>query len=336
MAYVVTGAAGFIGSNIVRALNDRGEREIIAVDNLENGGKFTNLADCEILAFWDKSEFLSAIGKGEFSSGIRAFFHQGACSDTMESNGRYMMQNNYRYSMQILDHCRGHGIPLIYASSAAVYGGSSTFRESREFELPLNVYGYSKFLFDQHVRSVLIKAGSQVAGFRYFNVYGPRESHKARMASVAWHFFNQYIGSGKVRPFVGSGGYADGAQLRDFVSVEDVVQVNLFFLDHPELSGIFNLGTGRAQTFNDIAVCVVNTCRSAQGLPALTLDEMRTQRVIEYAPFPNALLGKYQHFTQADIGSLRAAGYVSPFLSVEQGVARYCEWLLSNAGPVSS
>ena len=336
MTYVVTGAAGFIGSNIVRALNDRGERKIIAVDNLEKGGKFSNLADCEILDFWDKTEFLRAIENGEFRSGIRAVFHQGACSDTMESNGRYMMQNNYRYSMQVLDHCRGHGIPLIYASSAAVYGGSNIFRESREFELPLNVYGYSKFLFDQHVRRVLTKEGSQVAGFRYFNVYGPRESHKARMASVAWHFFNQYVGSGKVRPFEGSGGYADGEQVRDFVSVEDVVRVNLFFLDHPEISGIFNLGTGRAQTFNDVAKCVVNTCRSASGFTALTLDEMRVQGVIEYAPFPGALLGKYQHFTQADIGSLRAAGYESPFLTVEQGVERYCRWLLSNASPVSA
>ena len=336
MAYVVTGAAGFIGSNLVRALNARGERDIIAVDNLEKSTKFTNLVDCEILGFWDKSEFLDAIEAGEFKSGVKAFFHQGACSDTMESDGRYMMHNNYRYSMRILEHCRENGIPLIYASSAAVYGGSSVFRESREFELPLNVYGYSKFLFDQHVRRVLTENGTQVTGFRYFNVYGPRESHKARMASVAWHFFKQYLDTGKVKPFEGSGGYPDGAQLRDFVSVEDIVRVNLYCLDHPEISGIFNLGTGRAQTFNDVAVCVVNTCRAVRGLPVLTVDELRSQGIIEYVPFPRALLGKYQHFTQADIGSLRRAGYSLPFLSVEQGVERYCQLLLSDADQVSS
>lgn len=328
MAYVVTGAAGFIGSNIVRALNARGERDIIAVDNLQKGAKFANLADCEVLDYWDKDDFLQAISAGEFRNGIDALFHQGACSDTMETDGQYMMRNNYRYSLTMLGYCRENGIPFFYASSAAVYGGSAVFRESREFELPLNVYGYSKFLFDQYVRRELSKNGSQVVGFRYFNVYGPRESHKARMASVAWHFFHQYQVAGKVRPFEGSGGYADGAQLRDFVSVEDVVRVNLFCLDHPEVSGIFNLGTGRAQTFNDVAVSVVNTCRSEQGIQALTIDEMRNQGIIEYASFPIALLGKYQHFTEADIGALRNAGYNEPFLTVEQGVERYCQWLL--------
>ncbi len=328
MVYVVTGAAGFIGANLVRALNERGERDIIAVDNLEKGGKFANLADCEIADFLDKREFIDALAAGEFDAGVDAIFHQGACSDTMQTDGRYMMENNYRYSIRLLDFCLDQDIPLIYASSAAVYGGSSVFREQREFESPLNVYGYSKFLFDQRVRRVIADAGSQIAGFRYFNVYGQREGHKERMASVAWHFFHQYLSSGKVRPFKGSGGYANGCQLRDFVSVEDVVRVNLHFLDHPETSGIFNLGTGRAQTFNDVAVAVVNTCRAAEGMPALSLAQLQEQEVIEYAPFPEALRGKYQHFTEADVSALRGAGYGEPFLAVEQGVERYCRWLL--------
>lgn len=331
MVYVVTGAAGFIGANLVRALNERGERDIIAVDNLERGDKFANLADCEIADFIDKRDFIDALSAGEFDAGVDAVFHQGACSDTMQSDGRYMMENNFRYSVRLLDFCLDQEVPLIYASSAAVYGGSDTFREQREFEWPLNVYGYSKFLFDQRVRRVIADAGSQIAGFRYFNVYGPREGHKGRMASVAWHFFHQYRNNGQVRPFEGSGGYADGEQRRDFVSVEDVVRVNLHFLDHPQTSGIYNLGSGRAQSFNDVAMAVVNGCRAAEGKPALSLQEMQSQKLIEYTPFPDALKGKYQHFTQADIGALRGAGYAQQLLTVEQGVGNYCRWLLEQA-----
>lgn len=329
MIYVVTGAAGFIGANLVRALNERGERDIIAVDNLEQGNKFTNLAGCEIADFLDKRDFIDALAAGEFDSGVDAVFHQGACSDTMQADGRYMMENNYRYSVRLLNFCLDQDIPFLYASSAAVYGGSSTFVERREFEAPLNVYGYSKFLFDQRVRRVIADSGSQIAGFRYFNVYGPREDHKGRMASVAWHFFHQYRSNGKVRPFEGSGGYPDGGQLRDFVSVDDVIKVNLHFLDHPETSGIFNLGTGRAQSFNDVAAAVINACRVEDGMPALSLAQMQEQSLIDYAPFPDALRGKYQHFTQADVTALRRAGYSEPFLAVEEGVERYCRWLLT-------
>ncbi len=328
MYLVVTGAAGFIGSNLVRALNARGETQILAVDDLERGDKFRHLAACEIADFLDKDEFRRRLDAGEFSGSIDVVFHQGACSDTMESDGRFMMENNYRYSMALLDFCVEDEIPLVYASSAAVYGVGTGFREERKFEAPLNVYGYSKFLFDQAVRWRLRDAGSQVAGFRYFNVYGPNESHKGRMASVAWHFFNQYSAERRVRPFVGSGGYGDGEQRRDFISVEDVTKVNLHFLDHPELSGIFNVGTGRAQSFNDVAVATINACRSAAGEKPLGLEGMRTQGLIEYAQFPEALKGKYQHFTQADIGALRRAGYAAPFLSVEEGVGRYCRQLL--------
>jgi ADP-L-glycero-D-manno-heptose 6-epimerase len=239
-----------------------------------------------------------------------------------------MMENNYRYSLALLDFCTEEEIPYLYASSAAVYGGGRVFRESPEHEGPLNVYGYSKYLFDQVVRRRLADASTQVAGFRYFNVYGPNEAHKGRMASVAWHFFNQYLAEGRVKLFEGSGGYANGEQRRDFVSVEDVVNVNLHFLEHPQLSGIFNVGTGRAQSFNDVAEAVINTCRKAAGQPALSRAELLTDGAIQYIAFPEALRGKYQNFTEADLGALRSAGYAAPFLTVAEGVERYVAALL--------
>ena len=321
---VVTGAAGFIGSNVVKALNDRGERDIIAVDNLARADKVKNLADLDIADFIDKRDFIARVDAGRFDAKPVAVLHQGACSDTMESDGRYMMENNYDYSMKLMHACRMHSTRFIYASSASVYGGGSVFKEEREHEAPLNVYGYSKFLFDQHVRR-LTPAKHQVAGFRYFNVYGPREAHKGRMASVAYHFYNQYLQNGKVKLFEGSGGYKDGEQLRDFISVEDVVKVNLFFLDHPEVSGIFNVGTGRAQSFNDMAHATINAVRGTRGEKALTLAELRSAGAIEYIAFPPQLVGKYQSYTQADLAKLRDAGYREPFLSVEDGVRRYVE-----------
>ena len=325
MALIVTGAAGFIGSNLVKALNARGETEIVAVDNLTRADKISNLSDCEILDFQDKQDFIAAVREGRVREDVTAVLHQGACSDTMEADGRYMMENNYRYSVDLLDWCQAHHVPFIYASSASVYGAGREFREERAHEAPLNVYGYSKFLFDQVVRRRLRGSTAQIAGFRYFNVYGPREAHKGRMASVAFHFFNQYAANGCVRLFEGSGGYGPGEQIRDFVFVDDVVKVNLFFLDQRELSGIFNVGTGRAQSFNDVAVATVNAVRRARGEAALTLDALKRSGAIEYVPFPPALVGKYQSYTQADLGALRAAGYREPFADVETGVARYVE-----------
>ena len=326
MTIIVTGAAGFIGSNIVKALNERGESRIIAVDNLTRADKFRNLVDCEIDDYLDKTEFVERFTRGDFGK-VRAVFHEGACSDTMETDGRYMMDNNFRYSRDVMDTCLAQGAQFLYASSAATYGGSSRFVEEREVEKPLNVYGYSKFLFDQIVRQTLPKAQSQIVGFRYFNVYGPRETHKGRMASVAFHNFNQFRSEGKVKLFGEYNGYAAGEQTRDFISVEDVVKVNLFFFDHPEKSGIFNLGTGRAQPFNDIASTVVNALRALNGEASLSLAELVQRGLIEYVPFPDALRGKYQCFTQADQSRLRAAGYDASFLTVQEGVDRYVRWL---------
>ncbi len=331
MYYIVTGAAGFIGSNLVKALNQRGEHDIIAVDNLSKADKFKNLVDCDIADYLDKQDFLHKLREGYFDGLIAAVFHEGACSDTMETDGRYMMENNYQYTLELFNYCQDEDIPFLYASSASVYGGGSVFKEVRANEAPLNVYAYSKFLFDQIVRRRWNKRGAQIVGLRYFNVYGPREQHKGRMASVAFHFFNQYRANGQVKLFEGCDGYAHGGQLRDFVSIEDVVKVNMFFLDNPEVSGIFNLGTGQAQSFNDVAVATVNTLRQTDGLPPLSLAGLVEQGIIEYVAFPEALKGKYQSFTQADIGALRAAGYDVPFLTVEQGVARYVQHLLQQA-----
>ncbi len=331
MFYIVTGAAGFIGSNLVKGLNERGITDIIAVDNLSKADKFLNLTDCEIADFFDKREFLDLLLAGEFDGAVSAVLHQGACSDTMEHDGRYMMDNNYRYSVSMLDWCLDQEVPFLYASSAAVYGAGSVFSEQRSHESPLNVYGYSKFLFDQIVRRRLPDAASQVVGFRYFNVYGPREQHKGRMASVSFHLFNQYHAEGKVRLFEGCDGYGNGEQRRDFIYVRDLVDVNLHFLDNPDQSGIFNLGTGRAQSFNDVAVATVNACRKNQGLPALSLSELCAQGIVEYIPFPEALKGKYQSFTQADQTLLRQAGYGAPFATVEEGVADYVRQRLQKA-----
>ena len=328
MYYVVTGAAGFIGANLVRGLNARGVSEIIAVDDLTNGDKFVNLADCEIADYLDKDELLELVADGRLDGAVEVMLHQGACSDTTERDGRYMMRTNYDYSKALLEFCTDEQVPFIYASSAAVYGARTGFREEPASEAPLNVYGYSKLLFDQIVRRRAPEQTAQVVGLRYFNVYGPREQHKGRMASVAWHFFNQYRASGSVKLFEGSGGYGDGEQRRDFISVEDVVGVNLHFVDHPDVSGIYNVGTGAAQSFNDVAVAAVNACRSAEGAAPLTLEAMQAEGAIRYIPFPEDLKGRYQSYTQADISALRESGYEAPFFTVEQGVRRYWEELL--------
>ena len=299
---IVTGAAGFIGSNFVQALNRRGETDILAVDNMTRASKFHNLVDCEIADYLDKEALL---GELERLPRPRAIVHQGACSDTMESDGRYMMRNNYRYSVALLEYAARERIPFIYASSAAVYGGSDRFEESRGCERPLNVYGYSKFLFDQIVRQRFDSLHSQVVGLRYFNVYGPRETHKERMASVAFHNFHQFRSAGRVKLFDGWDGWAAGQQSRDFIHVDDVVAVNLFFLDNPQRSGIFNLGTGRAQPFNDIATTVVNTMRRRDGHAPMEPPALVQAGLAEYGPFPDGRKGNDQRVQPDDIGLVR-------------------------------
>ncbi len=328
MNYVVTGAAGFIGSRLIEGLNREGVTDIIAVDNLSRADKFANLAGCEIADYLDKREFLERLEAHQFEGAIEAVFHQGACSDTMETDGRYMMENNYAYSRRLLDWCQEEEVPLLYASSAAVYGASTAFREERPCERPLNVYGYSKVLFDAHVRRRLDTRTAQIAGFRYFNVYGPNEGHKGRMASVAYHGFNQFRAEGKVKLFVGTDGYPDGGQRRDFIHVDDVVNVNLYFLEHREVSGVYNCGTGRAQAFNDVAVAVANGVRRSRGEPELTLEQLVAGGMVEYIPFPAQLAGKYQSFTEADVTRLREAGYPGEFMDVAKGVGAYVDHLL--------
>lgn len=309
---IVTGGAGFIGSNLVKGLNEQGRKDILVVDNLSDGAKFTNLADCEIADYQDKTDFMAQLKARQLPADIEAVFHLGACSATTEWDGRYMMENNYEYTKQVFHYCIEKRIPMIYASSAAVYGGSEVFKESLENERPLNVYGYSKFLFDQYLRRHQADIQSQVVGLRYFNVYGPREAHKGSMASVAFHLNNQMHESGRVKLFAGSDGYGDGEQRRDFIYVGDTVKAKLWFLANPDKSGIFNLGTGRAQPFNDVANAVLAWHKKGE---------------LEYIPFPDHLKGRYQSFTQADINALRQVGYAEPFKTVEEGVQSYLDWL---------
>ena len=330
MTIVVTGAAGFIGSNIIKSLNERGISDIIAVDDLSDGDKFRNLADLHIADYVDHAEFYVRFADADYGP-IDCVFHEGACSDTMETDGRYMMANNFDVSKSLFLACQGQKTRLLYASSAATYGGSDTFVEQPEHEKPLNVYGYSKLLFDQWMRRQIgpqfNQGQAQVAGFRYFNVYGPREQHKGRMASVAFHQHHQFLTDGKVKLFGAYGGYEAGEQMRDFVFVDDVVAVNLWFFDHPQACGLFNLGSGRAQPFNDVALAVVNTHRQAQGQSALGLKEAVQAGLIEYIDFPAALKGKYQCYTQANLDALRRAGCQHAFADVATGVRRYLQTL---------
>jgi ADP-L-glycero-D-manno-heptose 6-epimerase len=309
--HIVTGGAGFIGSNLVRILVEQTGDDVVVVDDLTDGHKFANIAGLPVADYLDKREFLESLSS-RFSSGVQSVFHQGACSTTTEWDGRYMMQNNYAYSKQLLHHCLAQEIPFIYASSAAVYGSAGQFSEVAANELPLNVYGYSKLQFDRYVRRLPANPNAQVVGLRYFNVYGPGEQHKGPMASVAWHFNRQLLDGGEIRLFEGSGGFADGEQRRDFVYVDDVCAVNLWFLRHPEVSGVFNVGTGHSQSFNDVANAVI---------------AWHGRGRIRYIPFPDQLAGAYQSFTEADLSRLRNAGCDVDFRNVEAGVRAYLDRL---------
>jgi len=313
---VVTGGAGFIGSNLVKALNQKGYTNIIVVDNLKNGVKFRNLVDCQIADYYDKRDFFEHLQNKSLKKKITAMFHLGACSRTTEWDGHYIMQNNYEYSKLLLHFCLKRGIPFIYASSASVYGNGMVFKEEFQYEKPINMYAYSKFLFDQYVRQYLSdpELESQIVGLRYFNVYGARENHKAGMASVAFHFNNQIKISNKLKLFEGCDGYENGEQRRDFIHVQDTIDVKLWLFENPQVSGIFNVGTGRSQTFNEVAQAVLSWHNSGE---------------IEYIPFPDHLKGSYQSFTQADMSALIKAGYSQPFKDVQTGVKLYLDQLNS-------
>lgn len=302
---IVTGAAGFIGGNLIRALNERGHEDIVAVDDMTEGDKFRNLAGCAIADYWDRDELRTDIRRWNLRNDIGLVFHQGACADTTESDGRYMMDVNYTYSKEILNWCLERRIPLVYASSASVYGLNTDCSEQPHCENPLNVYAYSKLQFDNYVRRILPEARSTVVGLRYFNVYGPHETHKGRMASMVWQLWQQLNDTGIARLFEGTDGHAHGDQQRDFVAVADVAAVNLFFGFGPVHTGIYNVGTGQARSFNEVAKALIQHLGRGH---------------IEYIPFPTSLVGKYQSFTQADLSRLRAAGYEHSFATIEQGI----------------
>ena len=312
---IVTGGAGFIGSNLVRGLNRAGQDDIIVVDDLTDGRKFGNLVDCNISDYWDVEQLHLFVEKNQtFKTEVKALFHQGACAVTTEWDGRYMMQNNFEYSKLLLHYCLQHGIPFIYASSGSVYGIKQKFMEVPENEAPVNIYGYSKYLFDMYVRRLLQDAKSQITGLRYFNVYGPREQYKKSMASVIYHFNEQILSSGYIKLFRGSGGFADGEQRRDFIHVDDVVAVNLWFLEHCDKSGIYNVGTGKSRSFNDVAHLVMQWHGKGQ---------------VQYIGFPAELMDSYQSFTEADITALCNTGYPQKFITLETGVSQYLSWLNS-------
>lgn len=332
---VVTGATGFIGANLIYALNQRGITDIAAVDDFSAGkapARIANLADLSVAEHIDKHEFRAAIANWQRAP-VSVVFHQGACADTMVTDEKYVMDNNLAYSKDLYHFCAKQNAQYLYASSASVYGAGEIFVESPQHESALNLYAQSKLLFDQFVRERHddFRGGFQCVGLRYFNVYGPREAHKERMASVAWHFFNQYRNDGQVKLFEGDGDYANGEQRRDFVSVEDVVAVNLFFMDNRTTGGIYNCGSGRSRTFNEIALAVINACRQRDNQSLLSIADAVNAGAIAYIPMPDALRGKYQSYTEADLHNLRAAGYDAAFLDIETGVGNYVDALTDNA-----
>lgn len=309
---IVTGGAGFIGSNIVRKLNERGVNNIIIVDKLKNGKKMFNFSNLDIADYIESADFYSCLNSGKFSNKIDAIFHQGACSSTTEWDGEYLIKNNFETSKALLHYSLNNNVKFIYASSASVYGlGANGFEVNKNSESPINMYAFSKLLFDNYVRRNTT-LNDQVVGLRYFNVYGPHETQKGSMASVLYHFYHQLVTDNEVRLFEGTNGLSNGEQRRDFIHVDDIVDVNLFFYENPFSFGIHNVGTGVAETFNNVADVLIDIHKSGEKV---------------YIPFPETLSGSYQNFTQADIGSLQKIGYLKEFKSLQTGAENYLHWL---------
>jgi len=314
---IVTGGAGFIGSRIISKLNDMGSTDILVVDDLREGIKMHNLAEVDIADYIDADDFIERVKVGQDFGQIDVVFHMGACSSTTEWDGQYLMRRNYEYSKELLHWSMKQAASLIYASSASVYGdGSQGFYEDPKAEHPINMYAYSKYQFDQYVRRMLPNTKSQIVGMRFFNVYGPHEAHKGSMASVAFHANNQIKDTGKVRLFGAFANIEAGEQKRDFVYVDDCADVGVWMMSKPDVSGIFNIGTGKAETFNALAQSVIDWHGHGE---------------VEYIDFPDHLKHAYQSFTEADITALRAAGYTAPFRDVREGIFAYLNWLNGNA-----
>lgn len=329
--FIVTGGAGFIGSNLVHELNAHGIYDILIVDNLADPRKFVNLHGARYIDYLDKREFRRAMRENSVGvQDVKAIFHQGACSNTLEDDGVYMMDNNFQYTKEVLAFAIQTGASLVFASTAAVYGlsGPGRFTPSIENELPLNVYGFSKLVFDHYFRHRVSNGQVPISavGLRYFNVYGPREQHKGRMASVIHHFTDQLRTTGKIRLFRGSGGYGDGEQRRDFVYVRDLAKLNMYFAQVGPYAprskdsartyrGVVNAGTGQCRSFNDVAHALM---------------AVHGQVPIEYIAFPSDLAGRYQHFTEADLGGLRELGCDLAMTPLEEGIRETYETIAKN------
>lgn len=316
---IVTGGAGFIGSNLVKGLNENGYNEVLLVDNLTNSVKFRNLVNVKFQDYMDKVDFINRINSGDFDNfNIEGIIHLGACSNTMETDGRYMMKNNYEYSKDLMNFAIKKNIRFIYASSASVYGsGKNGFREEAECEGPINMYAFSKFSFDNYVREVNRNCSKKIVGLRFFNVFGPNECHKNKMASVMYHFYYQLKKNNEVKLFEGINGVENGEQKRDFVYVKDIVKVILFFLKNTDKNGIFNCATGIAHSYNEVASSLIKLNNGGK---------------IKYIKFPEELVGKYQTYTQADLSKLRAVGYKDEFTTLESAIDDYCKYLDKNGG----
>lgn len=314
MTYIVTGGAGFIGSCVIRTLNEAGIDDIIVVDNIAKTDKWMNLRNKKYREYVHKSAFLERLPKIA-GGGLNAVIHMGACSSTTERDFDYLWNNNFEFTKALWNYCAENGVPFIYASSAATYGdGSRGFDDKGDIDelLPLNGYGYSKQLFDIWVKHQAKVFPPQYSGLKFFNVYGPNEYFKGSMASMVYHGFKQIRESGAIRLFKSCNpNYANGEQLRDFIYVKDVCNVILWLLNHKDVSGLFNVGTGRAQSFRELAEATFH---------ALDLEPR-----IEYIDMPEHLREKYQYYTKAEMDKLGKAGYINTFMSVEQGVKDYVQ-----------